>query len=123
MTHSKNHEQAHRHEQALRRELGPDVLAALTDDDVVEMMLNTDGRLWLDRRSEGLVEAGVRMEPGQARSLVATVAGLLGRVVGENSPILEAELPIDGSRFEAIVPPVVERLEFSPGRTPDRPPT
>ena len=113
MTHPKTHEQAHRHEQALRRELGPDVLAALTDNDVVEVMLNTDGRLWLERRSEGLVEAGTRMEAGQARSLVATVAGLLGRVVGEHSPILEAELPIDGSRFEAIVPPVVKRPVFA----------
>ena len=64
MSTTKTHEQAHRHEQALRRELGPDVLAALTDDDVVEVMLNTDGRLWLERRSEGLVEAGTRMESG-----------------------------------------------------------
>ena len=110
---AQHHEKVHRHEQALRRELGPEVLAALADDDVVEVMLNADGRLWLERRSCGLVEAGVSLSIERARSLVATVAGLLGRVVGERSPILEAELPLDGSRFEALVPPVVERPVFA----------
>jgi len=112
MTHW-THEQTTRHRQALLRELGDTVLGALDDPDVTEIMLNTDGELWLDTHSGGLVATGKQLAPEQARSLIATVAGLLGRVVGETSPILEGEMPLDGSRFEALLPPVVEAPAFA----------
>ncbi len=106
-------EQANRHRAALRRELGPEVLAALEDPEVTEILLNPDGRLWTEHRTQGLQPTGSRMEPRQARGLLATVAGLLGLVIGEARPILEAELPLDGSRIEGLLPPIVEAPAFA----------
>ncbi|MCP3963598.1 MAG: P-type conjugative transfer ATPase TrbB [bacterium] len=113
MTHLWTSEQTLRHRDSLRRELGETVLRALEDDDVTEVMLNADGQLWLDLRTRGMVPAGASMPPTQAASLLSTVAGLLNQVVSEAQPILEAELPLDGSRIEGILPPVVEAPVFA----------
>ena len=48
----------------LRTALGADVAAWLEDPAVVEVMLNPDGRLWVDRLSEGLADTGE--EPSKA---------------------------------------------------------
>ena len=106
-------EQAHRHSESLRRELGAVILDALQNEDVTEILLNADGQLWLDTHSGGLATTGSSLDAIQAQGLISTIAGLLGRTVGEEAPILEAELPLDGSRFEALLPPVVEAPIFS----------
>ena len=46
-------------------------------------------------------------------SALGTVAAWRGTVLNHERPILETELPIDGSRFEALVPPVVRRPVFA----------
>src|SRR5262249_43361551 len=47
------------HREKLRRELGPDVLRWLEDPNVIEIMANPDGRVWLDTLTEGLVDTGL----------------------------------------------------------------
>jgi Flp pilus assembly CpaF family ATPase len=42
----------------LRSALGPAIAAWLEDPSVVEVMLNPDGRLWIDRLSGGLRDTG-----------------------------------------------------------------
>src|SRR6266545_4016103 len=46
----------------LRSALGPAIGAWLEDPAVVEVMLNPDGRLWVDRLTEGLADTGERFE-------------------------------------------------------------
>jgi type IV secretion system protein VirB11 len=53
------------------------------------------------------------MPPAQAASAVGTVAAWRGTVLNHEHPILETELPIDGSRFEGIVAPVVRHPIFA----------
>jgi type IV secretion system protein VirB11 len=76
-------------------------------------MRNSDGELWIDSRARGLIRLDVTMSDPQAESLLSTVAGLLNRVVNDRHPILEAELPLDGSRIEGLLPPVVPSPVFS----------
>ena len=45
----------------LRTALGPAIARLLEDPAVVEVMLNPDGRLWIDRLSEGLSDTGERL--------------------------------------------------------------
>ena len=100
-------------EEKLKRELGPAILDALADPGVVEVMLNPDGRLWLDVLGVGMHDTGVRMEPAQTESLLGTVAMMLNTVVNGEHPILEGELPLDGSRIGGALPPVVSRPAFA----------
>src|SRR2546427_8776331 len=99
-------EQQQRLEEKLRRELGLNVLTALRDPDITEVMLNPDGSLWIESHRDGMRDTGARISGVQAENLIGTVASMLGTVVNAGSPIVEGELPLDGNRFEGILPPV-----------------
>src|SRR4051794_19834460 len=96
----------------LRRELGDSVLAALEDPRTEDIVLNPDSRLWVKQQGNGFVYVG-EMSPAQAQAAIGTIAAQRGIVANYDRPILETELPIDGSRFEGIVPPVVRRPAFA----------
>src|SRR6201987_3105712 len=91
----------------LRTALGSTISAYLEDPGVVEVMLNPDGRLWIDRLSGGLEDTGCRVTPADAERIVRPVAHHVGVEVHANSPRVSAELPESGERFEGLVPPVV----------------
>ena len=95
-------EQRQRWTEGLIRELGDTIVAALGDDDVVEILLNPDGRIWLDSRSEGMVDSGARLLPQEGEAILASIAGMLGTQIDSEHPIIEAELPLDGSRIEEM---------------------
>ncbi len=88
----------------------------LSEPDVVELMLNPDGALWLDQLGQPMRCVG-SMQSTTAESFIATVAATLRATVTRENPILECELPeewpFDGSRFEALLPPVVSGPVFS----------
>jgi type IV secretion system protein TrbB len=45
----------------LRTALGPAIARFLEDDGVIEVMLNPDGRVWVDRLAGGLADTGERL--------------------------------------------------------------
>ena len=90
----------------LERDFGAELLAALSDPRTVELMLNADGRLWLERLGEPMVPIGT-MRSAQANAILETIAGYHGRELTRATPILECELPLDNSRFAGQIPPIV----------------
>ena len=109
---SSAHQVHARQSEALRRALGAEILTPLDDPQVIEIMLNPDGKLWVDRLGAGMACPG-RIDAVRALTIVNTVAAMLDTVVTPEHPILECELPLDGSRFEALIPPLVERASFA----------
>lgn len=105
-------EQHNRLEAKLRRELGETVLALLADDETEDIVLNPDSTLWAKRIGLGFQCVG-EMPPAQAASAFNTIAAWKGTVMNHERPILETELPLDGSRFEGIISPVVRRPVFA----------
>lgn len=101
-----------RMKEKLRREAGPVILSALAEEDVIEILLNPDGNLWVERFGDGL-RCVSRLEPSAAESFISTVASYNQTVVNRDNPILECEFPLDGSRFEALLPPIVQGPTFS----------
>ena len=91
----------------LRTALGPAIARYLEDPSIVEVMLNPDGRLWIDRLSGGLEDTGCRVTPADAERIVRLVAHHVGVEVHASAPRVSAELPETGERFEGLVPPVV----------------
>jgi type IV secretion system protein VirB11 len=104
-------EHAARVGQKLERELGEQILSCLKDPRVIEIMLNPDGVLWVERIGHPMARLG-SMPPHQAEAAMATIAALLKTTVTRDNPILECELPLDGSRFEGLIPPVVAGPSF-----------
>jgi type IV secretion system protein VirB11 len=100
-------------EEKLERECGPVMMNALRDPAVVEIMLNPDGRLWIDAAGRGMSCTGHSMSPGAAESILTTCASMLNTTVTRDAPILEGEFPLDGSRLEGILPPIVRAPVFT----------
>ena len=97
----------------LRTALGPDIATFLEDPAVVEVMLNPDGRLWIDRLSEGLSDTGATLVPADGERIIRLVAHHVGAEVHSGAPRVSAELPGTGERFEGLLPPVVSAAAFS----------
>jgi len=90
----------------------PQIAAWLTQADVVEVMLNPDGRLWLDRLGEGLTATGERLGTADGERIVRLVAHHVGAEVHAGSPRVSAELP-SGERFEGLLPPLAQGPTFA----------
>ena len=97
----------------LRTALGPAIAAFLEDPAIVEVMLNPDGRLWIDRLSTGLADSGERLSAADGERIVRLVAHHVGAEVHAGAPRVSAELPETGERFEGLLPPVVAAPAFA----------
>lgn len=96
----------------LRTSLGPTIVSALDDPLVVEVMLNPDGQLFIERIGSGMELAG-RMERHDAEGVIGKVAHALHSEVTADRPIISGELPPDGHRFEGILPPAASGPVFT----------
>jgi P-type conjugative transfer ATPase TrbB len=97
----------------LRTALGPAITGWLEDPTIVEVMLNPDGRLWIDRLAGGLADTGERLSAADGERIVRLVAHHVGAEVHPASPRVSAELPGTGERFEGLIPPVVAAPAFA----------
>ncbi len=96
----------------LEYNLGPQIMAALKDDEIVEVMLNPDKTLWFERMGKGMEQVG-HMGPEQSWIVINVMASALNTTVTAEKPVVEGELPIDGSRFEGLLPPIVAAPSFT----------
>ncbi len=99
--------------QMLRTAMGPLIAAALEDPDVVEIMLNPDRTLWIDRLSTGRAPMGVELSEADGERIIRLVAAHVGAEVHRGQPLLTAELPETGERFEGILPPAAPGPAFA----------
>lgn len=97
----------------LRTAMGPLIAAALEDPDVVEVMLNPDGALWIDRLSSGRTATGESLSAADGERIIRLVAAHVGAEVHRGQPLLTAELPETGERFEGILPPAAPGPAFA----------
>lgn len=97
----------------LRTALGREVARWLEEPAVIEVMLNPDGRLWIDRLGEGLADSGVSMRSVDGERIIRLVAHHVGAEVHAGAPRVSAELPEGGERFEGLLPPVVAAPSFA----------
>jgi P-type conjugative transfer ATPase TrbB len=97
----------------LRTAMGPEIAAALNDPEVVEVLLNPDGSLWVDRLGTGREATGAALAPAVAERIIRLVAAHVRTEVHSGAPILSAELPETGERFLGVLPPVVRAPSFA----------
>lgn len=103
----------------LQDALGDELCVALDDSTVVEIMLNPDGKLFIERLGHGMAPAG-QMSAAAAELVIGTVAHALQSEVDTGQPIVSGELPIGGHRFEGLLPPIVTKPVFTIRRRASR---
>ena len=101
---------ASRQRNMLQSAFGPIIAEALADPLVIEVMVNPDGAIRLDRLGTGLIDTGKQMAAEQVERIVRLVASHARTEVHGAAPIVSAELPPHGQgageRFEGLLPPV-----------------
>lgn len=77
----------------------------LADESITEIMVNGPREVWVER--EGRLEpAPVRFRDREhIRHIIDRIIARVGRRIDESSPMVDARLP-DGSRVNAVIPPV-----------------
>lgn len=93
--------------------LGPSITTILAAADTIEVIVNPDGRVWAERVGRGREFAGFRLEPTETERAIRLIATLTGAEVSRDRPIVSAELPPRGERFEGLLPPVVRAPCFA----------
>jgi type IV secretion system protein TrbB len=113
MVYSLRTETISRGARMLRTALGPAIARWLDDPAIIEVMLNPDGRLWIDRLASGLCDTGEVLSAVDGERIVRLVAHHVGSEVHAGRPHVSAELPETGERFEGLLPPVVAAPAFA----------
>jgi len=95
----------------LKTAMGPAIAEALADPLVIEIMVNPDGALRLDRLGAGRCDTGERLGAEQVERIIRLVASHVRTEVHKSAPMVSAELPPHGEeqageRFEGLLPPV-----------------
>ncbi len=96
----------------LRTALAP-LQGWLSDPAIAEVMVNPDGRVWIDRLAGGLEDTGLLLPPEHGDRIIRLVAHHAGAEVHPGSPRISAELPETGERFEGLIPPIVAAPAFA----------
>jgi type IV secretion system protein VirB11 len=104
---------------ALRQAMGPVIAGALADRLVVEVMVNPDGKIWVDRIGEGRSWTGEHLAPADADRILRLLADHAGEVVTRDSPRISATLPETGERFQGAFMPVVSSPAFAIRKRPE----
>ncbi|MFN7110074.1 MAG: P-type conjugative transfer ATPase TrbB [Brevundimonas sp.] len=107
-----------RKHEALDHALGPDILAALSAADVVEILANPDGRLVIERTGEGRRDAGAVLSAEARERVIKLIADHMGESVARETPRLSGVLPGSGERFQGLLPPLVSAPAFSIRKRP-----
>lgn len=97
----------------MQRTLGPRILEFLDDPDIIEIMLNPDSKIWIDRLSTGQKFSGHEMPADRALLFLNTVADSLNVSFNDNKSILQGELILNGARIQAERPPTVSNPAFN----------
>lgn len=109
---------AERKLEALRHALGPVILAALVEPDVVEILVNPDGRVVVDRVGQGRRDSAEVLGAEARERVIRLVADYVGDPVTREDPRLSGVLPGTGERFQGLLPPVVLAPAFSIRKRP-----
>ncbi|NNE42190.1 MAG: P-type conjugative transfer ATPase TrbB [Marinicaulis sp.] len=97
----------------LRTAFGDSIIAALSDPSVVEVMVNPDGALWIERHGGGRERTLTQLAEHETERVIRLVASHIGFSCDADHPIVSAELPETGERFEGVMPPISEAPCFS----------
>jgi pilus assembly protein CpaF len=77
----------------------------LRDPEVTEVMVNNFDRIYIERNGR-LFQTEVKfLDDSHLRRTIDKIVGQVGRRIDESSPYVDARLP-DGSRVNAVIPPV-----------------
>lgn len=84
--------------------LGP-LETLLTDPEITEIMVNGCNRIYVERKGKVELSNVVFTDNTHVMNIINRIVTSVGRRIDESSPMVDARLK-DGSRFNAVIPPI-----------------
>ncbi len=109
-----------RRRSVLERALGTEIFDALRQSDVVEVLINADGALWIDRVGSGLTPTSTVLSASDREAAIRLLAHEAGEAVGPDRPLLATILPDSAARVQAALPPLAAAPIIAIRKRPDR---
>lgn len=108
-----NEKTENRYQDMLTTALGEDIVKFMNDNNVIGIMVNPDGKLWLDFLMQGKMFSGITLPSEQTENIIKLVAAVKEIVVNEDHPEVACDLFKNGARFQGWLPPVVVSPSFT----------
>ena len=102
-----------RHFDMLTTAFGKDIVGFLQEPNIIEIMLNPDGKLWIESYKTGKKFTGIVIEAKQAANIIKLAAAFHQEIANYEHPEVSCELPETGARFQGWLPPVVAAPSFA----------
>lgn len=98
----------------MRRILGDDICAVFEDPTAVELMLNDDGQVLIERHGKGIQRLTV-LQPSRALNFLSLMADYRRTTIKRTSPIIEGAMPDEflRARFAGAIPPLTNAPTFA----------
>ncbi len=77
----------------------------LHDPDIADIMINTAKQVYVEKKGKIYMTDLTFASESQLLNIIQKIVSTVGRRVDESSPMVDARMP-DGSRFNAIIPPL-----------------
>lgn len=77
------------------------------DDNVTEIQINSDSKIWIDT-FQGEKDTGEIFEAEKSKQLINFIASEIGTSIGYGKRIVSGNIPFTLERFEGLLPPVVK---------------
>jgi type IV secretion system protein VirB11 len=90
----------------------------LDEPRVIEIMLNSDGRIWVDRAGEGMSATDTTPTAPEAEAFLRFVATESDATLTRDHPTLAGTLPHWGARVQGWIPPAVSNPAFNIRKPP-----
>ena len=97
----------------LQTAFGPEVMTLLENEEVIEIMLNPDGQLIVEKLYKGKNPTGIFIPEDRSENIIKLVASFKNKIADEDSPEVSTEIPFGGARFQGWLPPVVAKPTFA----------
>ncbi|ODN44061.1 P-type conjugative transfer ATPase TrbB [Piscirickettsia litoralis] len=102
-----------RYYEMLNTAFGQEICALLNDDNVIEIMLNPDGSVHVERIGGIKVCLDTMIDAQRGINIIKLVASCSNDVADKENPEVATELPVTHARFQGWLPPVVEGPTFA----------
>ena len=93
------------------------IIPLMQRDDIYEVYVNPDGRVWCMSNYTGKERTEIFMPPNDVQHVIENVAAIDERIIDEQDPSVDAKIPANDAfsmcRFHGDLPPIVEKPVFN----------
>ncbi len=99
--------------EAFNKLCGTDLVTLFNRNDITEIYVNDDGYIRYLSSKEGKIKSQINFSPDKIKTILGYIAGQVNKVINEDIPTLDTDIPYYGFRLNANIYPIVNNPQFN----------